>query len=132
MAHKILNHAVNVYRRRLISSCYRCSTTGQRVYGLSMYVAGGGILSTFSGRAIFWEGESMNTVDTVFVQYEYWPTQTDKTQNDPIQKGKTVNNLLEATELMSLLRMEYGANLRYVDVVTRIFQGKFFSKDNEK
>ena len=62
-------------------------------------------------------------MNTVFVKYEYWPVQTDKTQDDPIQKGNMVNNLQEAVELMSRLRTEHGTKLRYVDVVTRIFQG---------
>ncbi len=63
-------------------------------------------------------------MNTVFVRYEYWPVQRNETQDDPIKKGKTVNNLLEAIELMNLLRMQHGANLRYVDIVTRIFQGQ--------
>ena len=59
----------------------------------------------------------------MFVKYEYWPVQTDKTQDDPVHSADTVNNLMEAVELMSRLRTEHGARLRYVDVVTRIFQG---------
>lgn len=58
------------------------------------------------------------------VNYEYWPPIKGGTQDDPIQGRRHVNDMQGAIIVVDELKSKYGANLRYVDVIIKLFRNQ--------